>query len=83
MEQIRKVRFKPTWMIAGAITGGLIAADLRYGIAFLILTSTLWFSYIYGYHRGETEMHDRIFPMIRKEILIPLKNIIAKLREEK
>lgn len=79
------MKFKPMACIAGAITGVLIVSDLRYGIAFFILTITLWISYIYGYHRGETEMHDRIFPMIREKILIPLKDVkndLAHLRTQ-
>jgi len=75
---IRKVKFKPSWMIAG-ITGGLIASDLRYGtrygIAFFALTSALWLSYTYGYCKGAREMHDDVFSRIREAILIPLKDI--------
>ncbi len=41
MELIRRSKFKPSWMIAGGITGGLLAYNLRYGIAFFVLTAAL------------------------------------------
>ena len=81
LKWIRESKFKPTWMAAGAITGGLIAYDLRYGVAFFVLTTALWLSYTYGYCKGAGEMHIDIFTRIEKEILIPLKSTQRQMTE--
>lgn len=69
-------------MAVGAITGGLLAYSLRYGIAFFVLTVALWLSYMYGLHKGETGMHYRMSMLLREQVLTPLRDVRDQLRGE-
>jgi len=79
---LRRSRSKPGWTITGIITAALVASNPPYGIAFFLLTAALWLSYMYGLHKGETEMHCRMSTKIRQYVLIPLTDVKDQLREE-